>query len=253
MKKSNYFFLLALLLSAMLGGQIHSSTLTEAAPDDEYYEETYKEEPIVTPSREERGEIFYEQRNLDPKFKEEYTGKPYDYDRVVKEKKKKEPQVPSFQFPTGIFSFLMYSILAIIILAVIYYIIKNAGGFQFGSAKQKIIIHSTEEKTLEDVEHIENNDFPRLIQTAKENQDFRRAIRYYYLWVLQKLTDRKLIKFNKDKTDYDYFLELGQHPIQEEFSQNTYIYDYIWYGKFPISEREFGMAESIFQRTLKKL
>jgi ATP-dependent Zn protease len=251
MKRFNYILPIALLCSIFMRAQ--NPTVIEAAPNTEYYEETYEEEPIVTPSREERGQTYYQQRNLDPKFKEEYKGKQYNYDRVLKPKEKKERKPPSFSLPTGFFSFLMYTILAIVVLSLVYFILKNAGGFQFGTARQKIKINSSTEKEWEDVEHIENNDFPRLIQNAKDNKDYRRAIRYYYLWVLQKLTDRNFIKFNKDKTDYEYFLELGQNPIREDFSHTNYIYDYIWYGNFSISEREFAIAESIFQRTLKKL
>lgn len=220
---------------------------------DEVYDETYDEtyEEIVTPTREERGPIYYEQRNLEPKFKDKYKGEKYNYDKVEKERKEIRP--PSFNFPAGLFEFLMYGILAVIILLIIFYIVKNAGGFHFGNEKRQIKVQTSEELDEEDIEHIANNNFEHLIQKAKAEKDFRKAVRYYYLWVLQKLTDRKLIQFNKDKTDYEYWVELGQNPIKEDFSQNTYIYDYIWYGKFNLNESEFAIAESIFQRTLNKI
>jgi hypothetical protein len=253
MKKIKLFFLFAFFLSILGSAQIHSdSVVSEPEEYVESYEE-YEEEVIVTPSREERGPLFYEERKLDDSFKEKYTDDKFNYDKVVKEKEMKEVEPPSFHLPTGIFSFLMYAILVLIIGLILYYVLKNAGGFHFGNPPHKIKIQTSDEKKLEDVEHIENNNFAELIANAKKEQDYRKAIRYYYLWVLQKLTDRNIIKFHKNKTDYDYFIELDKNPIKEDFSQNTYIYDYIWYGKFPINEREFDIAEAIFQRTLHKI
>lgn len=209
--------------------------------------------PALIPTKTERGETFYQQRNLDSDFKDSYRGKRFDYDRKMPERDIKAPSSPWFSLPAGLMKVLMYSILGIIILVVIYFIFKNAGGFSFGSEKRKIKYDSSGEREDEDLENIENNNFRLLIQKAKSEGDFRKAVRYYYLWVLQKLTDKNLISWNKDKTDYDYFIELGQHPIKDDFSSNTYIYDYTWYGKFHLSPKEFELAESIFQRTLSKL
>lgn len=208
-----------------------------------------------TPSKEEIGTLYYEQRNLDSDFKNNYKGKKFDYDRIVKEKEKKyePPSPPLFSLPTGIFQVLMYLVLGIILLLVVYFIIKNAGGFSFGNDQKKIKFDASEEQETEDTENIENNNFFQLIQKAKSDKDYRKAIRYYHLWVLQALSDKKFIRWNKDKTDYDYYRELDKTALKEDFSNNVYVYDYIWYGKFPLNSNEFELAESIFQRTLNKL
>lgn len=217
------------------------------------YEEVinvYEEESIQTPSKEEIGEIFYESKSLDPGFKEKYKGKKFNYDQ--KEKPSKPPSTPMFQLPPGLLQVLMYTGLAVILGVIIYHILRNSGGFEFRGRKKKIR-YDTVEEILEDPDDIENNDFPRLIQKAKSENNFRLAIRYYHLWVLQLLSDRNLIKWNRDKTDHDYYNELNTKPIQKYFSQNIYIYDYIWYGNFELNPDEFQLAESIFKRTLNKL
>lgn len=247
-------------------------------PDDEYYDDEYYDEDVVvddgyfyddydeadtdaeydrnylpTPTARDRGQSNYSQRQLDPNFKDNYTGKRFDYDRNKKEKKHKPYNGPtlnlSFLFSKGV----MYTVLALIIFAIIYYIIKNSGGFAFGSDRRKINYASDAEQLVEDSENIENNDFAKLIQKAKSQNNFRLAIRYYFLWVLQSMFDKKLIDWNKDKTNFDYFIELGKSPISDDFFKNTHIYDYIWYGNFELSDAEFRTAESIFQKTLKKL
>lgn len=228
--------------------------------DDEYFYDDYDEAETVTeydrnylptPTAEERGQSNYSQRQLDPKFKDNYTGKRFDYDRKKKERKPYNgPTLNlSFLFSKGV----MYTVLALIVFAIIYYIIKNSGGFAFGSDRRKINYASDAEQLFEDKENIENNDFARLIQKAKSENNFRLAIRYYFLWVLQSMFDKKLIDWNKDKTNFDYFTELGKSPISDDFFKNTHIYDYIWYGNFELSDAEFKTAESIFQKTLKRL
>lgn len=228
-------------------------------PDGGYYDydqigdtAAYSERNYLpAPAAEERGESKYVQRQIDPGFKDNYTGKRFDYDRPEKEQK-------SYSGPTLNLSYLfsktvMYTVLALIIFAIIYYIIRNSGGFAFGKDSRKINYGSDAEQLFEDKENIENNDFARLIQKAKSENNFRLAIRYYFLWVLQSMFDKKLIDWNKDKTNFDYFTELGKNPISDDFLKNTHIYDYIWYGNFELSNAEFKTAESIFQNMLKKL
>jgi hypothetical protein len=205
-----------------------------------------------SPGKSERGEIFYQKRNFREDFKENYRGKEFDYDRKVKPPKTIKP--PLFQLPAGLMSVLMYAILAIIIVFILYQIFKNAGGFSFGKEKAKIKFDASEENPeTENMDDISNNNFPNLIEKAKSEADYRKAIRFYYLWVLQKLSDKNLINWNKDKTDYDYFLELKNHSIKEDFSVNTYIYDYTWYGNLNPDKSQFDLAETIFMRTLNKL
>ncbi len=257
MKKLNFYFLF--LLGFTINAQKSPESPPVVAPTTvveeviEEYDDEYDYTPHATPSKEEIGEVYYEKRNLDPDFKNKYKGDKFDYDRIVKEKKRKPPSPPFFSLPTGIFQFLMYVVLGIIILMIIYFIVKNAGGFSFGKEQKKIKFDASGEQELEDEDNIENNDFYRLIQKAKSDKEFRKAIRYYHLWVLQSLSDKKIIRWNKDKTDYDYYQELAQNPIKEDFSNAVYLYDYIWYGNFQLNQDEFTKAESIFQRTLNKL
>ncbi|HLV23645.1 MAG TPA: hypothetical protein VKY36_02550 [Moheibacter sp.] len=249
MRNPKIIFLWLFLFSVVLHAQESGEVIVQPP---EVYEDYYEEEPIVvTPTKEEVGEVYYEKRNLDPAFKDKYNGKKYDYDRITQPPR--PPSLPLFSLPAGIFQVLMYGVLAIIVLVFIYYIFKNAGGFQFGNERKKIKFSSSEEGLTEDAEDIENNDFPKLIQKAKSENDFRLAIRYYHLWVLQTLSDKKFISWNKDKTDYDYHNELKNKEIQKDFSNNVYVYDYIWYGDFQLNPQEFNLAESIFQRTLNKI
>lgn len=240
--------LLLILIGIFSFGQ---DTVIVDSVSQSYTGEYYSE--YDTPYGEDRPKTEFHKRELNENFKDDYKGDQFNYDRVVKEKKPKQINPPTFQIPGGILQFLMYAVLGIILILIIYFIIKNAGGFSFGSEKRNIKYDTSDEAGEEDLEEIGNNNFEQLILKAKSEQDYRRAIRYYYLWVLQKLTDRNLIKWHREKTDFDYLQELKNHAIKEDFSTNTYIYDHTWYGNFNLNSKEFELAESIFQRTLKKI
>lgn len=255
-----YSFYLLLLVFSFQFLPIHAQEWEEEYEEEfqEIFEESSESAEQVftphyskTPISGERPPVYYKQRELDSDFKSKYKGKKYDYDRVVKPPEPINP--PNFSIPVGLLKFLMYGLLAILLIVVVYKIIQNAGGFTFGKSKTKIKVDFSDEHELEDVENIESNDFETLIQKAKDSKDYRRAVRYYYLWVLQRLTENKLIDWHKDKTNYDYFLELNQKTIQDDFSNSHYIYDYIWYGNFEFDLTEFNRAESIFKGTLNKL
>lgn len=222
--------------------------------DDEEIEEIPFEYTQPTPLRAERDEIYFREKTIPPNFKDNYQGKKFDYDRKVKVRQReiKEKNI-NFSFNSTFVKYLTYSILIIMLLVVVYHIFINAGGFTWGNVKKKIKVKYSDSESLIDDDDIENNDFATLIQRAKANQDYKRAVRYYYLWILQKLTERNLIDWHKEKTNYDYFLELDKQNIQTDFSQSNYIFDNIWYGDFPLNELQFEKAESIFKETLHKI
>lgn len=218
-------------------------------------DEDYK--AFQTPGKSERAETQINPRHLDPKFKDNYKGKRFNYEtketKTTENRGQRIERDPLFQLTPYVIKIMMYILLIAIILAIIYYVLKNSGGFSFGKENKKISYSATAKELIEDKENIENNDFERLIQRAKAENNYKLAVRYYFLWVLQLLSDKKLINWNKDKTNFDYFNELGNQSIKDEFFSNTHIYDYIWYGEFEINKDEFKTAESIFQKTLNKL
>lgn len=241
---------LLLLISA--GFIAHAQDSAVLAPAPVGVEET---DPGYTPenptlSGEERAETEFRNRSLKPGFKEDYRGTAFDYDRVPPQR---NFRLPAFELQAGLLNFLMYVVLAAILVIVIYFILRNAGGISFGRERKKIKYDVSGESGEENLDEIRDNDFEQLIRKAKADSDYRKAVRYYYLWVLQKLSERNLIRWDKDKTDYEYLLELKNPVIREGFSVNTYIYDHTWYGNFDLDLKEFEMAEAVFQKTLKKI
>lgn len=140
----------------------------------------------------------------------------------------------------------------IIILLVIYFIFRavmnKEGAWVFGKSSDKNIIPVTD---------IENNihvtDFKKLIAKAEKENNFRLAIRYYYLWLLKLLTQAEIIEYDVEKTNSDYQNEITQENIKKEFAYTSYLYNYIWYGEFNVNQTEFDKAKHAFTKFLKSV
>ena len=134
-------------------------------------------------------------------------------------------------------------------MAVIFlvYTLLNEGGSGLFSTKQNKKLTSYETITAE---NIENTDINALIKNAENNNDYRLAIRYYYLLVLKNLSLKNHIKFEDDKTNNDYLNEISNKPFSDKFVYTSYLYTYIWYGEFPLNTEQYAKAKSNFTALL---
>ena len=127
-------------------------------------------------------------------------------------------------------------------------IINKEGNWVFGKSSDKNIIPIIDVET-----NIHVTDFKALIQHAENDNNFRLAIRYYYLWLLKTLSEAELIDYDVEKTNSDYYLELENEGVRNEFSYTSYLYNYIWYGEFNIDAQQFEQAKKAFNHFLRSL
>ena len=140
----------------------------------------------------------------------------------------------------------------ILFLLVVYFIFKaivnKEGQWVFGKKSDKSIIPVT------DVENnIHTTNFKQLIAQAEQTNNYRLAIRYYYLWLLKKLTELEIIEYDVEKTNSDYQNEIIAKDIKNEFSYTSYLYNYIWYGEFNVNHLEFNRAKQAFTKLISTL
>lgn len=84
------------------------------------------------------------------------------------------------------------------------------------------------------------DDLERLVEEAVARQDYRRAVRLSYLRLLKHLSARGLIVWRPDKTNHDYAVELGRSSFRAAFARLTAVFDYVWYGDFPVDAALFA-------------
>jgi hypothetical protein len=147
----------------------------------------------------------------------------------------------------------IYAITAIIVL---WAIIKLAGMdvFSLFYLKNNTKNELTGEWLNDNIHVI---DFEKQIAEAIAKKDYKISVRLFYLFTLKKLTDKKLIDWEINKTNHEYSLELLKtvkgHQIRQDFEQATYYFEYVWYGDFKVNEEQFAQAQELYQQFMKRI
>lgn len=125
---------------------------------------------------------------------------------------------------------------------IIKYILGKDGNFIFGRKNKKMNLNVEELH-----ENIHEINFPESIAKFEHSGDYRSAVRYQFLFILKKLSDKKLINWNPEKTNKDYVAELKAPHLKNEFFDLSYIFDYVWYGEFNIDEQSYQKFKNQYQ------
>ncbi len=141
-----------------------------------------------------------------------------------------------------------YLLLGILIFLLIKFFLKVNARALLQAKKEQSAVGLSEEEHL-----IKNEDLQQLVQKALAEKNYRWAIRYYYLFLLKLMSEKELITWEPQKTNDDYNQEIKKLELQQPFSSITRLYDYIWYGEFPIDEFKYRRAEKTFLYLQEKL
>jgi hypothetical protein len=201
---------------------------------------------------------------FNPNFKEKYKSSEFQYEVKVEEKGLWDRFLEwlaywfrkLFGLSDGISSDManitMKIVATLIVLYVIYMIVKlvlnKEGQWIFGKSTTKKVV------SYHDIErNLKNIDFEKLIKDTIRTGDKRLAIRYYYLWLLKKMSEKSIIDWNPEKTNSDYLYEIKNEELKFNFSYVSYLYNYIWYGEFDIDNTTFDKAKVTFETTIKSI
>lgn len=180
-------------------------------------------------------------------LKEKYNGKSFQYTPESEKKEKDIKKIEeSIKKIDGMdLSWLGKAFVAVLIVFLAVVFIKAFYGSSLSLPKKK----QSSEKDIELVEEEEVNmeqNFNKKIHSAIEAKNYRLATRYYYLQTLKNLTNKKIIQFHIEKTNLDYQFEIKNRAQRDGFKSLSRLYDYIWYGKFPIDELDFKKIQAQF-------
>jgi hypothetical protein len=142
--------------------------------------------------------------------------------------------------------YIVYGLLSLIVLyLLIKFLIQNPISSVFKTEVRTINGFSYVE---ENIEHI---DFDKLVNTSIKKNNYRLATRYLYLKSLKSLANKKTIEWHFEKTNSDYINEIKDLKLKGLFKRVSYIYDYVWYGEFPIDEASFNKNKDDFNQLIK--
>ena len=90
-----------------------------------------------------------------------------------------------------------------------------------------------------------------LLRNSIKSGNYRLAVRYLYLQSLKRLSEKKFIEINTNKTNYEYVTEIRKHKFANEFASLTLQYEYVWYGEYPVDQRLFEQIQNGFVQFTK--
>ena len=96
-------------------------------------------------------------------------------------------------------------------------------------------------------------DFTQALEDAVAQGRFREATRLHYLKTLRILSDLGRINWTKHKTNIDFAQDLAGTDLSYGFVDITRIYEYAWYGEFPVSEQEYKLVREHFNQFEKQV
>ena len=207
------------------------------------------------------------ERQFKEGFKDKYTGRKYNYEgkATVRSSSSKhadgskysqnrpyaneDNNADNFSFDFSVFNWLFILIL-IIAVAYLAYTLLNDGSSKLFSSRSNEKLNSYGEITAENIVHA---DIKALINDAEKTNDYRLAIRYFYLLVLKQLTLKNFIKYEDDKTNADYMHAIASQKFSKDFAYTSYIYDYTWYGEFDLNKQQYQLAKDSFVKLIKEV
>lgn len=101
---------------------------------------------------------------------------------------------------------------------------------------------------IEMAENLHRADFGNLIKSAETSGDFRLALRYHYLQLLQVFSRQRLIRYEKNKTNRQYADEIKNHKWGPAFRKATRYYNFVWYGEHPLPEENYYLLAEHFRK-----
>ena len=139
-----------------------------------------------------------------------------------------------------------------IFLLVAYFIFKavmnEEGYWVFGKSSDKSVIPITDIES-----NLTISDFDQLTKAAENSGEYRLAIRFYYLWLLKRLSHAEIIEYDVEKTNSDYYNEIASENTKKQFSYTSYLYNYIWYGEFKVDNVTYEKAKTAFVKFLNSI
>ena len=141
----------------------------------------------------------------------------------------------------------------ICLIALVYIILRllnvDLSGLLMNN-KRKAIARGDDLDPQEDIHEI---DFQAELAEALQNREYNKAVRLLYLSALRELSDREHIRWQAGKTNYQYQQELQQAPLQAPFRQLGHLFEWAWYGNFPVGEAQYKRAEQFYQTLEQQL
>lgn len=213
--------------------------------DEEYQYDTEEEGYLEEEEYDENDTIpNWDQREVNKtEWEKIKKDKRFIYKKRKPEKKKKTQKgFDGSFFNSGAVKIILYILFGGFLLYIIYLFIKNNDlSFKRNIKDEEVV----QEEPWENVQSFD--EWELALQKALREKDFRLATRIYYLHTLSILDKTELVRYQEDKTNWYYVQKLFGSSYHDDFMALTKSFDYIWYGEYQISEKQFAQLQEQFK------
>ncbi len=168
-------------------------------------------------------------------------------DAEFEKKKEKQPATVSPYIPIGQqtwFRTLVWLVIIGVFAAGIMYYLADSNISLFRRNK-KVAAVGEEEEMPGDIFAI---NYEKEIDKAASMGNFRMAVRLMFLRLLKNMSERNIIRYQQDKTNLDYLMQLHSTAYYKDFFRITRNYEYSWYGKFEVSQDAYQFIRNDFEQ-----
>lgn len=142
-----------------------------------------------------------------------------------------------------IIDLLPYLLIGLLLGLILFLFSRTSYADIFQKHQEETLIYTKEEEKI-----IRTGNIKDLIEDAIAKRNYRMAVRYHFLFVLQQLSRRNLIVYDNTKTDQEYLQEIQKPEIKNAFKKINYIYEFVWYGDFPPSIQDYKKIKKEFDK-----
>ena len=139
----------------------------------------------------------------------------------------------------------------LVILLLLWILYKLFGNMVIG---ERIKEKDRHQYTLEDIEeNLEESDLDFFLKQSLDSNDYRPAVRLFYLQIIKELSLRNWIQYEKDKTNFSYVAELRAKKEYHTFRDLTTAFEIVWYSDALIEARHFEKLSPLFRQFIERL
>jgi hypothetical protein len=231
----------------------NSERSTELYAEDKTTYEALEEEYISESEEEEKQEkeessLLTKRTISKSKWEKVLNDSSFKYSKSFEKKKnsiKKEPILTGTWslFVSSALKVILFVLVILAVLFVVYTVFSN-GQWNFKNLFKRE--PKPEQNILPD-QVTEFKAWELALHEALRIPDYRLAVRIHYLNCLQELHEKGKIRFEIEKTNWDYIHELS-NGHKKEFIVLTKYFEYIWYGEFSLDEARYLELKQRFKQ-----
>ncbi|MGZ8559700.1 MAG: hypothetical protein ACXWWC_15260, partial [Chitinophagaceae bacterium] len=123
---------------------------------------------------------------------------------------------------------------------------SNAGLFRNSS-------NIDDEKSEAETNDIFSINYQKEIDKAAGQSNYRLAVRLMFLRLLRDMSDKNIIQYKTDNTNFDYMIQLQATGLYPDFFRLARNYEYSWYGQFDIDKEKYSIIKNEFSHFERKI